>query len=217
MAKISVEQVNRILEGVQDEDREALIDAILPYIQDLTVDGAEQGLAQLGMRFEDLLEQANEKAIAWAEERAAGLVGMRRLDDGSFVENPNADWRIDATTRDGIRDMVTGALEDGVSNDDLADRLEESFLFSEDRAETIARTETAFADVQGNVIGWQESGVVAGKEWITADADPCEDCDAMNGVVVGMDEDFEGGDPPRHPNCRCDLLPVLVEASEEAA
>jgi hypothetical protein len=68
----------------------------------------------------------------------------------------------------------------------------------------------AAADIRGNLIGWQESGIVSGKQWLLS-ADACEDCAAYDGVVVDLDDDFGEGDPPLHPNCRCDVLPVLGE------
>jgi hypothetical protein len=37
----------------------------------------------------------------------------------------------------------------------------------------------------------------------------------MNGEKVAIDEEFPEGDPPLHPNCRCDLLPVLAEEGDE--
>jgi len=125
---------------------------------------------------------------------------------------------LDATTRDLVRTLTQEALEEGWSNDTLADELEGSEAFSEARSERIARTETAFADVQGNLIGWDESGVVEGKEWLTA-PDCCDECQALHGEIVPLDEDFSDGSdgPPAHPMCRCDVLPVLREDAEKLA
>ena len=77
----------------------------------------------------------------------------------------------------------------------------------------IARTETAMADVQGNMAAYRASSVVTGKEWILGD-DACEDCVANSEVgSIGLADLFPSGDdgPPAHPNCRCDLLPTLIE------
>jgi hypothetical protein len=112
-----------------------------------------------------------------------------------------------------LRAAVADAIEEGTSTADLAAALEESYAFSEDRAETIARTELARADVEGNLTAYRDSGVVEGKEWILGsehgDADECDEAAAMG--VVPIDDDFGGiGDPPAHPNCACDVLPVLA-------
>jgi hypothetical protein len=74
-----------------------------------------------------------------------------------------------------------GGDREGWSNDQLADALLGDDAFSGARAEMIARTETAMADVQGNLIGWKESGVVEGKEWKVAQDGECDECAALDG------------------------------------
>lgn len=188
-----------------------------PLLEKVALDGNVQALDQLGLT-EDvaaMLTQANEEAIAYARDRAAELVG-KRYEDGELVDNPRAGYAIDDATRELLRADVSTALEEGWSNDRLATAIAENYAFSDARAETIARTETAFADVQGNLAGWRASGEVAQKQWIVGDA-CCDECADLDGVVVDLDEDFpgDGGDgPPLHPNCRCDVLPVLSEEGE---
>ena len=112
---------------------------------------------------------------------------------------------------------VTTAIEEGWSTQQLAQTLEDNYAFSSERAETIARTETAAADVQGNMEAYREAadnGIEVLKKWITANDDLVSvDC-AMNGESdpIGLDEAFPSGasEPPEHPNCRCDILPVLM-------
>jgi SPP1 gp7 family putative phage head morphogenesis protein len=79
------------------------------------------------------------------------------------------------------------------------------------RAETIARTEIARAASQGRQFAWDqgiEQGFISGeaqKEWI-AEADACEICAPRNGQKHPAGKPWPDGDPPAHPNCRCDLL-----------
>ena len=44
--------------------------------------------------------------------------------------------------------------------------------------------------------------------------DACDECvaNAEQGAI-GLEDEFLSGDdaPPAHPNCRCDVLPVLIE------
>lgn len=124
---------------------------------------------------------------------------------------------IEDTTRELLRSDVTQALEEGWSAQELAAAVKENFAFSETRAETIARTELALAHVQGNLAGWLESGVVIGKRSILADTHPQEDeCDeaAAEGVIDIGDTFSDGSDgPPYHPNCLCDLEPILATDS----
>jgi Phage Mu protein F like protein len=187
----------------------------------IVVDGSGAAIAQVGVELtSSIVDQVNEAAAEWAKERSASMVGMKYLADGSLVTNPAAEWAITESTRELLRADVTAAIEEGLSTDDLAARLVESYAFSDDRAEMIARTEIANADIQGSLIGWKESGVVEGKELLLSSehAEPDECDDAADMGVVDLDDDFGGlGDPPYHPNCECDVSPVLtVEGEEEA-
>lgn len=174
--------------------------------------GVIAAYAQLDLDDPDMLSVANENGIAFAEARAAELVGKRVQEDGTVIENPNPEYSIEQATREMIRGDVTTAMEQGLSNDELADLLGENYAFSEERALTIARTETAFADCQGNLVLYRESGVVTSKQWIVGDG-CCDECAAVNGEVVPLDGKFSNDveAPPAHPNCRCDFIPVLSE------
>ena len=69
-------------------------------------------------------------------------------------------------------------------------------------------------DVIDNAPETTESGVVIAKSLAAAvtGSDPQQSIN--HGTVVGIDEEFPGGDPPLHPNCRCDVLPVLKEKTD---
>lgn len=82
----------------------------------------------------------------------------------------------------------------------------------ESRADTIARSEIMDALNNGQQLAWeqaQEDGILstdATKEWITTpDELTCPECEPMDGKTVPLDSEFEGGDPPLHPNCRCTI------------
>lgn len=212
------EQVAKVLEQLDLSDFAILVTDSEEALTLMAQDGAITALAQIGIKDPDVVSLANEKAIAFAKERAAELVGMKWI-DGELVDNPNAEWSIAETTREGLRSLVANALENGDSNDVLSSAIEDSYLFSDARSMMIARTETATADVQGNMIAYRASGVVSGKRWITADDDlVSEDC-AMNGEagVIDIDGTFPSGaaEPPEHPNCRCDVVPVLIDDEKE--
>jgi hypothetical protein len=194
---------------------------LVPDIEQILLDVFGDGIAvandQIGVVGVSV-DQVNEDAVDYARERAAELVGMRYDADGQLVAQPErrvGDHRLDA--RHAARDIVD-AIEEGTSTDDLADQLEENYAFSEARAETIARTEVATADVEGNLQAYRDSGEVEGKEWILGSEHPdigCDCEDAADMGVVPLDDDFGGiGDPPAHPNCECDILPVLTAADD---
>lgn len=178
----------------------------------LYVEAAKKAAQQIGARLSvDALDLANEHAIEFARQRAAEMVGMKWV-DGELVPNPDAQWRIDEGTREMLRGDVRRALQEGWSNDKLTDVLSENYAFSDTRAETIARTETRKADVAGNLTGYRELGVKQ-KQW-QAHPDCCAACSELDGVIVGIDDDFPngGGDGANlHPNDRCDVLPVIED------
>ena len=80
------------------------------------------------------------------------------------------------------------------------------------RATTIARTEIIRAHAEGQLqaledLGVEEVGVMV--EWRTAeDEGVCELCAPLEGVVLKIEEAH--GMIPRHPNCRCALIPANV-------
>ena len=134
------------------------------------------------------------------------------------------------------RTVIARGLEQGQSVQQIADQISTDYAFSPERATVVARTETARAFVEGERLGWEESGVVRGKQWQLA-AGACPFCQqtAIKGTskVFGLNEPFwKNGDTisagggsysvrygdvqgaPLHPNCRCDILPVLGDSDE---
>ncbi len=134
------------------------------------------------------------------------------------------------------RTVIARGLEQGQSAQQIADQISVDYAFSPERATVVARTETARAFVEGERLGWEESGVVRGKQWQLA-AGACPFCEqtALKGTakVFGLNEPFwKNGDTisagggtysvrygdvqgaPLHPNCRCDIIPVLGDPDE---
>lgn len=99
----------------------------------------------------------------------------------------------------------------------------------ESRTKTIARTEIIDASMSGRYIGW-EAGITAGqisndsvKEWI-AEPDACPICSALDGTLIGWNQEWslpEGVTagssnrmPPAHPNCRCSVVILPPDFSD---
>jgi SPP1 gp7 family putative phage head morphogenesis protein len=197
--------VQAILDALDLGSFQDMTPDIAAVIEQVMKDSGSEALKQLGVIIDDdSLALVNENAVAYAQERAGELVSQ--LSD---------------STREMLRSDVEDALTEGWSNDELADTLSENYGFSDSRADTIARTETAFADVQGNLKTYTDSGLVGGKTWITGDG-CCDLCGDMDGVTVDLDDtfDFDGeaiDGPPGHPNCRCDFIPVVKDETDEEA
>ena len=196
-----------------------MLDDLVAAIRSAAVGGGSVGAARLneilgaagGQRIAaPQLSEALEKAIT---ERAALIV----------------ESVIDATV-----DSVVGSIDGDFSIAKEVERLQTGYGFSADRAETIARTESANAYHEGQIDTWKETGIVKEKQFLKAPG-ACEFCDAVEksfgakGKGIGVDSPMvragvairaESGKTlvPRfdsqgivHPNCRCDFMPVLED------
>ncbi len=98
--------------------------------------------------------------------------------------------------------ILADGLVKGESPYDIAGDLEDELDISESRAEMIARTEIIRAHAEGQLealdqLGVEEVGVMV--EWsTTGDGLVCPECEAMEGVVMSLDE--AAGQIPLHPN-----------------
>ena len=116
---------------------------------------------------------------------------------------------------DYSHDLLGTALADGIARGDtpvqIADAIRGS-LSSPERALTIAITEGQRAKIEANVNSYVANGVEQ-IEWTTND--PCPECQDNDGKIVTLGDDFPSGDqqPPVHPNCQCDVIPVMPDLS----
>lgn len=205
-------QIDQALLEVNFNGWTVLYDDVEPVLEDIAQYSSARALLQVEVDDQDITNLANEKSIAWAQDRAASMVGMKMV-DGELVDNPNAKWAITESTRDYLRSSVTQAVEEGWSTKQLATEITGGAAFDNSRADMVARTEMINADVQGRLIGYQESGVVEGKQSIMSDLhDDDDECDDnADAGVIALDDAFPSGDdaPPYHPRCECDIIPVV--------
>jgi hypothetical protein len=210
-------KIDRLLRDLNLAGIEATYEEIQVVLTRAAQSGGLAAMAQINFDNPDITRQVNKLAVEWAENRAAELVGKKWV-DGSLVVNPDPKWAITEATRDYLRADVTQAMEEGWSTAQLSKAIQENYGFSEGRSNTIARTEIGQADVEGNMMAYRESGVVEGKEWILGsehqDDDECTD-NAAEGIIP-LDQPFSSGhmNPLAHPNCVCDVLPVVAAREE---
>jgi SPP1 gp7 family putative phage head morphogenesis protein len=121
--------------------------------------------------------------------------------------------KITETTRAEIQALVGRQADEGWSIQRLAEEIRtHGENISKSRAEMIARSETAAAYSKGSILAYKESGVVKAVEWLaTLDDQTSEECAALHGTRAELGKTFADGTehPPRHPNCRCALIPVV--------
>lgn len=96
---------------------------------------------------------------------------------------------------------------------ELSDRVDKIGIT---RANAMARTEIIRAHAEGQLdafknMGVEEIGVAV--EWSTAGFNVCPKCQALQGIVLKVDEAH--GMIPRHPNCKCSFIPANVGESKK--
>lgn len=213
VAALNLEQLDEFVGIVNDE------------LEPVATDSAYQALVQIGAADrEELVDQVNSRAVTFARNRAAELVGKRYTKSGKLVDNPDARYSIDQSTRDMLRDTIATGLQEKWGKEEIKRQImaADTEAFSDQRAETIARTEIRRANSQGALEGYKGAksvGVAVKKAWSTAgDEAVDEEICAPNEEQgpIDLDDDFESGDdsPPGHPNCRCSLVPVVEEGEE---
>lgn len=159
------------------------------------------------------------RRIAVASGQWVEVVNQSAADFARGAANRMRD--VGQTTWNLIKDSVSKSIEEGWSTETLQTMLERNLLFSEYRAEMIARTETANAYNNGSWEGVQALGEFGPthKYWIaTFDARAREDhMDVGSQPAIPIDEPFiVGGEEMMFPhspdasaenvvNCRCDF------------
>ena len=116
------------------------------------------------------------------------------------------------TTADRIATQLALGLDQGFGPQEIARNINQE-LDNPARSLVIARTETADALVQANLETYREAEVEL-IEWLVGD--PCDDCAQNAGVQVRIGGVFPSGDeaPPAHPNCVCDVAPIVLTMDE---
>lgn len=132
------------------------LSSIFPELSDWLTLSAQSGLQDIGASAGIDLSGSPDASIEFAKEHAAELVG-RRWVDGKLVENPDPQFAIGEQLRSDINDKVTKAITEGWSPQKLSATLQDQLVRW--RAQTIARTETAFAYGNGALVGFEEAGV----------------------------------------------------------
>lgn len=182
-----------------------------------------------------LFNMIDDNALAWIKKRTASLVtaitndtkqSILNIIDASF----HGRWDVRQSARmirssigltpaqtDAVARMLDGMLADSSFTSERATKVASDYAtrLVAYRAESIARTETlaaANAGVQQGYLQAVEQDLLnpdAQRTWIvTPDDILCEDCADLDGVEVGLQEEWDYADgpvenPPAHPRCRC--------------
>jgi hypothetical protein len=114
---------------------------------------------------------------------------------------------IDDTTLDRIGSALANGLSQGLGAGEIANSID-YIIDDPARSMVIARTETARALVEASASEYRDNGITE-VEWIVGE--PCDICAENANQIMPLGEEFPSGDvqPPAHPNCICDISPVV--------
>lgn len=139
---------------------------------------------------------------------------------------------VNETTKTKLEKIFEEWINEWIWANEMKTRIKDSFEeMKSSRAEAIARTESIRMSNEASIEGRKQSWVVKAKKWWTAQDDRVASFDkSMHGKIVDIDKKFfkkwdvltvDGQSlkldysdtiaPPLHVNCRCTLIPVLIE------
>lgn len=135
---------------------------------------------------------------------------------GEFLERNGLD--LSTTVSDSLKADLRGVLAEAFANEQsvpsMKKALRESLSDWEGwKLERLVRTETNRATTQAAQAGYEQSGVVEGKEWLNGDPEFIA-CVELAGVIVPLRQDFVSSvgsfsGPPAHPNCESTIGPIV--------
>lgn len=189
-------------------------------------------------RFAQTMEKNYIGIIREQGERSGALAQIKSFNPNSekirrYITSKVAQFatEVNQSTRDELVKLFTESVESGLAIPEIAKEVLNIYEVADKvRAEMIARTETMRAAGFATREAYDQSPNVEAYEWYTAtDERTCEFCSEMHGKVIDKGTDFfekddiltgiNGGilnlnyedidHPPLHPQCRCDLLPVV--------
>lgn len=124
-----------------------------------------------------------------------------RLDEG-----------ISSSTEQQVRVYLRDGILSGRSEPQIAASIQGILSnFNIERVSRLVQRELTRASTYADIEVWAASGVVKGKEWLTArDNHVCFDCQSIDSSIYDLKNEIRDGQqgPPLHDGCRCVLLPI---------
>jgi HK97 family phage portal protein len=213
---MSSEVVGEISNAIQSKRRkweEEVQEIAEEYLTDSAQQSAQEAALYLGIS----LDQLNPEVLNFLDQYIPKFA--QQLTETSIKE---------------LTGLVAKAQEEGWAVTKLRDEIRSKFnQYSEVRAEMIARSEIIRSSNAGAKAAYNSAGIRQIK-WVDTDDDrTCPFCNAMDGTIIEIDENFleldqefevtdengrrvrikasyePVGHPPLHPSCRCTIVPVI--------
>lgn len=115
-------------------------------------------------------------------------------------------WENTADLAQTLEDELVHCLVSGKPTTELKNRLQERFNVSYRRADTLVRTEMAHITTTAAQKRYEDAGIEEMEVWADKDERRCDHCGKLHGkrFPIGAKVPI-----PAHPNCRCNILPVV--------
>ncbi|MCY8001065.1 phage minor head protein [Bacillus haynesii] len=232
VARLLRRQRKRFLNGLNDfvsKDSKETLEAILVYFtQNLfAVDDFEEQFQELT---EGFLQQTIEELASVIMDSLDPEVPFKILSSRStnWIKGWSEELAeiMKLNTHEAVENVLTEAIENGSSIQDIELTLRDLPQFDRARARTTAITEVLAASSAAQQEAYSQSPAVIGKKWRHSGGkknNPRENHVALDGTIVGVDEEFTipgSGETCMHPrdskllakervNCHCVLSPVV--------
>lgn len=203
--KAGRDDIDALLATLDDIGKNSpIFKSLRPQLAKLLAASAEEFIDDTGIGIE--FDLKNPKVSKWIDKYCAAQIKS-----------------INATTRTELRSTIKEAEAEGLSIPEIKDAIADYFVDAgEHRLNTIVRTEVIGASNAGTLSGYEQSGVVEGKEWLAAIDERTRELHVLaDGQRVALDDSFVLGDgtegecpgnmgSAEHDcNCRCTVLPVV--------
>ncbi|PAD00164.1 phage minor head protein [Bacillus paralicheniformis] len=232
VARLLRRQRKKFLSGLNDfvsKDSKETLEAILVYFTQNLFAGDD---------FEEQFQELTEGFLQQAIEELASVI-MDSLDPEvpfNVLSSRSTNWIkgwseelaeiMKLNTHEAVENVLTEAIGNGASIQDIELTLRDLPQFDRSRARTTAITEVLAASSAAQQEAYSQSPAVIGKKWRHSGGkknNPRENHMALDGTIVGVDEEFTipgSGETCMHPrdsklsakervNCHCVLSPVI--------
>lgn len=105
-----------------------------------------------------------------------------------------------------LNDELISCITTGKKTTELKKVLQERFNVSYSRADTLARTELAHIQTEAAKERYKDYGIDKVQIWADEDERRCPDCGKLHKKIYPAGANVP---IPRHPNCRCCIVPVV--------
>lgn len=108
-----------------------------------------------------------------------------------------------------LRTELYLGIQQGESIDKIAKRIDKQFNSKAFQSQRLIRTESSKIISSAQEKIYKDSGVVQKVQWVaTLEGNTCEQCARLDRKQFDIDDQTKPS-PPRHPNCRCCLIPII--------